>query len=164
MRQLRNSLGSHHRGFAAVVVLSSLGLVACATGEDTSADGSGETNGPDGVNGEDGAGSQQLAVLAVSDFHGSLSSGRELACTAERLREEHPAHLLLTVGDDVGASEFESAVQEDQPTIDFYNALEIDAAALGNHEFDEGYEDVIDRLEPGMDHEMLAANVFVDGT
>lgn len=164
MRQLRNSLGSHHRGFAAVVLLSSLGLVACATGEDTSADGSGETNGPDGVNGEDGSGSQQLAVLAVSDFHGSLSSGRELACTAERLREEHPAHLLLTVGDDVGASEFESAVQEDQPTIDFYNALEIDAAALGNHEFDEGYEDVIDRLEPEMDHKMLAANVFMEGT
>lgn len=107
---------------------------------------------------------QELAILGINDFHGGLANGRELACTVELQRGAHSDHLLVSAGDDVGASQFESSIQDDQPTLDYFNALEIDASALGNHEFDQGYADITDRLEPEADFDHLAANLFEAGS
>lgn len=120
--------------------------------------------GADGQNDGEDAAAQELAIFAVNDFHGGLANGRELACAVETQRGAHPDHLLISAGDDVGASQFESAVQDDQPTLDYFNALGVDASALGNHEFDEGYADITDRLEPEADFDHLAANLFEAGS
>ncbi len=55
----------------------------------------------------------------------------------------------MSAGDNVSASLFASAVQQDQPTIDVLNALELNASAVGNHEFDKGFADLRDRIIAG---------------
>ena len=48
--------------------------------------------------------------------------------------------LLLSAGDNIGASLFPSSLRADKPTIDLLNALDLKASAVGNHEFDYGWE------------------------
>src|SRR5690625_3824290 len=100
----------------------------------------------------------EINLLAINDFHGRLfdydtdDDGNEindtlaLAGTVEELRAEvgEENTVFLTAGDDIGASLFTSALQEDRPTIEFLNALDLDAAAVGNHEFDAGYANLVD--------------------
>ena len=47
--------------------------------------------------------------------------------------------MLLSAGDNIGASLFASAFNDDKPTIDVLNALDLDVTAVGNHEFDKGW-------------------------
>ena len=107
----------------------------------------------------------QVNLLGFNDFHGALSTGGTFACTVANTQAQHDNSALLSAGDNVGGTEFASAVQNDEPTIDFLNALGVDATAIGNHEYDQGYDDLIDRIEPRTNFPDLAANVFqADGT
>lgn len=72
--------------------------------------------------------------------------------------------LFLSAGDNVGASLFASATQDDKPTLDVLNALELSASATGNHEFDKGYEDLVGRIAKDAKFPYLAANVYKKGT
>ncbi|MDR8019503.1 bifunctional metallophosphatase/5'-nucleotidase [Nesterenkonia aerolata] len=147
-----------------VVTASALLATACADDtqdndtRDTGEESAEETTEDNGT--AESSASGEVTVLSFNDFHGAMDSAEAFACTLEQVRQEHPENLLISAGDDVGASQFESAVQDDQPTLDLYNALGVDAAALGNHEFDQGYADITDRLEPEADFDYLAANLF----
>src|SRR5699024_1145157 len=72
--------------------------------------------------------------------------------------------FLFSAGDNVGGSAFESAVQNDEPTLDVLNAMEVDASAIGNHEYDQGLDDLQDRIEEHAEFPYLAANVYTAGT
>lgn len=92
-----------------------------------------------------------LALLNINDFHGRIDAGTvAFAGTVEQQRAQAEAAgggaVLLSAGDNIGASLFASAVAEDQPTIDVLNALDLGASAVGNHEFDRGYADLVDRV------------------
>src|SRR5690625_4803207 len=104
----------------------------------------------------------QVNLLGFNDFHGALSAGSAFACTVTSTQEQHPNSALLSAGDSVGGTEFASAVQDDEPTIDFLNALGVGATAIGNHEYDQGYDDLTDRIEPRTDFPDLAANVYLE--
>lgn len=155
------------RRLQTVSILAAVSLFAAGCGADTETDedsavaddGTDTAESTDAAD-EGGSAGGEVTVLAFNDFHGAMDSAEAFACTVELTRQEHPHTLLVSAGDDVGASQFESAVQDDQPTLDLYNALEVDAAALGNHEFDQGYEDITDRLEQEADFDHLAANLF----
>ena len=74
---------------------------------------------------------------------------------------------FVSAGDNISASLFASAVQQDQPTIDVLNALELNASAVGNHEFDKGFQDLTDRVIAGGTNatwDYLGANVYLKGT
>jgi 2',3'-cyclic-nucleotide 2'-phosphodiesterase (5'-nucleotidase family) len=62
-----------------------------------------------------------------------------LATHLAQARQGHPNSLTVAAGDLIGASPLLSAAFHDEPTIESMNALELDASAVGNHEFDEGY-------------------------
>jgi 5'-nucleotidase len=73
----------------------------------------------------------------------------------------------VSAGDNISASLFASAVQQDQPTIDVLNALQLGASAVGNHEFDKGYQDLTDRViadGTNAQWDYLGANVYLKGT
>ncbi|WP_114854242.1 5'-nucleotidase C-terminal domain-containing protein [Brachybacterium sp. YJGR34] len=107
----------------------------------------------------------EVTLLAFNDFHGALDAGDAFACTVTGLRAQHPSSVLISAGDNVGGSAFASAVANDEPTIDFLNALGVDAGAIGNHEYDQGLSDLTERIAPGTDFPDLAANVYAaDGT
>ncbi|MBA2639902.1 MAG: bifunctional metallophosphatase/5'-nucleotidase [Nocardioidaceae bacterium] len=111
----------------------------------------------------------RLDLLAINDFHGNLepidpvsSSGRinttpaggagYLATHLDRLRARATYNdaetLTVAAGDLVGASPLLSAAFHDEPTIKALNRMGLDIAAVGNHEFDEGYRE-LKRLQRG---------------
>ncbi|RWZ53271.1 ExeM/NucH family extracellular endonuclease [Labedella phragmitis] len=108
-----------------------------------------------------------LNLIDTNDFHGRIDANTvKFAGTVEQLRAEggEESSLFVSTGDNVGASVFASSSQQDQPTIDVLNALELIASAVGNHEFDQGFSDITDRLEPSADWSYLGANVYEKGT
>lgn len=119
-----------------------------------------------------------VQLLSFNDFHGNLqpptgSSGRlvtghhldastqkpvddttdvggveYLATHLARARAGHRNTLTVAAGDLIGASPLLSAAFHDEPTIEAMNALGLDATAVGNHEFDEGYRE-LQRMQHG---------------
>ncbi|WP_344771601.1 5'-nucleotidase C-terminal domain-containing protein [Aeromicrobium panaciterrae] len=104
-----------------------------------------------------------LNLIGINDFHGRIDANTvKFAGTVEQVRQSggDASSLLISAGDNVSASLFASAVQDDIPTIDVLNALHLDASAAGNHEFDKGAADLTGRLSDAADFPFLAANVF----
>jgi len=94
-----------------------------------------------------------LRLLSFSDFHGRLlpdddghGGAARLAGLIERHRDDDT--LVVSPGDLVGASPIVSAHFSDEPTIEVMNRIGFDLFAVGNHEFDEGYEELL-RLRDG---------------
>ena len=54
--------------------------------------------------------------------------------------------MFAAAGDLIGASTFESFIQNDKPTIDALNEAGLEVSAVGNHEFDQGYDDLVNRV------------------
>ncbi|WP_428830365.1 ExeM/NucH family extracellular endonuclease [Cellulomonas endometrii] len=113
-----------------------------------------------------------LTLLNINDFHGRIDANTvAFAGTVEQQRAQAEAAgggaLFLSAGDNIGASLFASAVADDQPTIDVLNALDLGASAVGNHEFDRGFADLVDRVIAGgtnAEFPYLGANVYAKGT
>lgn len=113
------------------------------------------------------SGTVDLNLLNINDFHGRIDANTvKFAATVEQLRAEHGDEntLFLSAGDNIGASLFASAVAEDVPTLDVLNALEMAASAVGNHEFDQGVDDLTGRVAYAADFPYLGANVYAKGT
>ncbi|GAA2989112.1 bifunctional metallophosphatase/5'-nucleotidase [Actinokineospora diospyrosa] len=109
------------------------------------------------------AATTDLRLIAFNDFHGNLqppagSSGRVtlpngttvdaggaayLAAHVTRLRGQAPNSLVLAAGDNIGASPLTSALFHDEPTVEFMNKIGTDASVIGNHEWDEGYAELL---------------------
>ncbi|MFT4108512.1 bifunctional metallophosphatase/5'-nucleotidase [Propionicimonas sp.] len=112
-----------------------------------------------------------INLLNLNDFHGRIAKDTtvQFAGTIEKSRAQYGEAntLLLSAGDNIGASLFASATQDDQPTIDVLNALDLAASAVGNHEFDKGFADLTDRVIDGGANatwDYLGANVYKTGT
>ncbi len=116
----------------------------------------------------------KLDLLALNDFHGQLekvpvtsSSGRittptekvpaggaaYLATHLDQLREGAAARgahtLTVAAGDLIGATPLLSAAFHDEPTVEAMNAMGLDITSVGNHEFDEGYRELLRMQEGG---------------
>ena len=103
-----------------------------------------------------------LTLLGTNDFHGHLT--KDFACTVASAQEQHPGAAFISAGDNVGGTPFESASQNDNPAIDYLNALKLQASSVGNHEFDKGFADLTGRVQPSADWTYLGANVYRAGT
>jgi 5'-nucleotidase len=108
----------------------------------------------------------QIQLLAINDFHGRLQADTttgvpgvaKVATLIDTVSTEAPTSFAAA-GDLIGASPFVSAVAGDEPSIEVLNEMGLDASAVGNHEFDQGYDDLVDRVEPLADFPYLGANV-----
>ena len=153
-------------------------------------------------------GSVNVQLLAINDFHGNLqppsgSGGRigsaasDAACIAaapncylagglsyladdiKDLEATNPDRtLVVSAGDNIGGSPLISAAFHDEPTIEALNMIGLDISAVGNHEFDEGVDELL-RIQnggchpvdgcqtghtyAGADFQFLAANVVYKG-
>jgi 5'-nucleotidase len=112
-----------------------------------------------------------VRLIAFNDLHGNLqppagSSGRVtlpdgstvnaggaayLATHVKQLRSQVRNSVVLSGGDNVGASPLDSALFHDEPTVDLLNDLGVAATAVGNHELDEGYRE-LQRMQLGGCH------------
>lgn len=109
---------------------------------------------------------RNVDIFSFNDFHGRIGNGAKLFTPVVQDRNEKGADkvLLLSAGDNVGGSTFESGSLNDQPTIDMLNAVGVEANAVGNHEFDKGWSDLSKRIIPGFSSPYLGANVYEKGT
>jgi 5'-nucleotidase len=111
----------------------------------------------------------EVQLLATNDFHGRLlANGAEggaavLSGAVKQLESENANTVFSAAGDLIGASTFESFIQDDEPTIAALNEAGLDVSAVGNHEFDQGYVDLVEDVLPLADWEYLAANVDEPG-
>ncbi|HET6212932.1 MAG TPA: bifunctional metallophosphatase/5'-nucleotidase [Micromonosporaceae bacterium] len=109
-------------------------------------------------------------LLGFNDFHGNIdppvgsaglvngnpAGGVEYLATAiKRLRAagqaDGSAVLTVSAGDNIGASPLVSAAFHDEPAIEELNLLGTDISSVGNHEFDEG-TDELRRMQNGGCH------------
>ena len=139
--------------------------------------------------GADNSAEVNLQILAINDFHGNIDSasssfggtgGADYLATNIRAREaEADNSIVVSAGDLIGASPLISALFHDEPTIEAMNLIGLDINGVGNHEFDEGPEELLRMAHGGShpvdgdldgdpffgaDFEFLAANVVVDAT
>ena len=141
----------------------------------------------------------KVQLLAINDFHGNLqppsgSSGRiatsattnvdaggveYLATWIKRLRMTNSNTVTVGAGDLIGASPLISGLFHDEPTIEAMNKIGLNVTGVGNHEFDEGLQE-LRRMQNGGCHPVdgcqdgdpfggalfryLAANVFATAT
>jgi 5'-nucleotidase len=95
-----------------------------------------------------------VQVLAVNDFHGALETTSNfggvayLATYVQNLRATNPNTIFVSGGDLIGASPLLSALFHDEPTINAFNLMGLDYSAVGNHEFDEGVQE-LQRMQEG---------------
>lgn len=111
-----------------------------------------------------------IDLVSVNDFHGRLEAAPPIAGAAvlggmvDSYRAANPNTLFVGAGDFIGASTFTSFIQQDEPTIEALNAIGLDTSAFGNHEFDQGRDDVDGRIADLADWDYLAANLYEKGT
>ncbi|WP_058729949.1 5'-nucleotidase C-terminal domain-containing protein [Curtobacterium oceanosedimentum] len=119
-------------------------------------------------------GDTTIDILDVNDFHGRIESegtaadkaagAAKLAGVVQSYREANPNTIFASVGDNVGASTFTSLIQQDAPTIDALNAMDLDVSAIGNHELDKGQDDLTGRIEDRAEWPYVSSNIVKAGT
>ena len=108
-----------------------------------------------------------VQLLGINDFHGNLAppgtitlpggvrtpaGGAEyLATHINALRAQNRNTLVVSAGDNIGASPLVSGLFHDEPTIEALNAMGVDISSVGNHEFDEGSAELL-RMQDGGCH------------
>jgi 5'-nucleotidase len=104
-----------------------------------------------------------IQLLGVNDFHGQLepttrrdAPGKTLGGAAyldsyfDRYEARNPERTIrVHAGDMVGASPLISSYFHDEPTVYAMNNMEFDVGTLGNHEFDEGGEEMLRLINGG---------------
>ncbi len=115
-----------------------------------------------------------LRILAINDLHGYLrpSAGgirivdpddktrkivvpaggvETMATLVKQLRAQSKNSIFVAAGDLIGASPFLSAMFHDEPTIEALSTMGLEVASVGNHEFDEGKDELL-RMQNGGCH------------
>ncbi|MFD1019710.1 bifunctional 2',3'-cyclic-nucleotide 2'-phosphodiesterase/3'-nucleotidase [Thalassobacillus hwangdonensis] len=127
-----------------------------------------------------------VQLLGLNDLHGQLdyitkigedAAGR-MDYTAAAMKQEeatNPNTLMVHAGDMIGGSPLISALFQDEPTVEVMEAMGFDVGTLGNHEFDEGIDELRRMINggehpdgtegyDGMDFPVVAANAFDTST
>jgi len=96
------------------------------------------------------AGTANVRILGVNDFHGHLEEAATLSDSLDHYEATNPEGTIrVHAGDMVGGSPLASGYFHDEPTVYAMNALGFDVGAPGNHEFDEGGEEMLRLINGG---------------
>lgn len=117
----------------------------------------------------------RVVILATNDFHGaldpvidrttgdSLGGAAMLASFIRAVEARYPGATVHLDGGDVMQGTVISNLTAGRSTVDVMNAIGLDAAAIGNHEFDWDVETLRARIEQA-DFPWLSANIFEKST
>ncbi|WP_430509813.1 bifunctional 2',3'-cyclic-nucleotide 2'-phosphodiesterase/3'-nucleotidase [Gottfriedia solisilvae] len=132
----------------------------------------------------------KVQLLGLNDFHGQLDTdtkvtlngqevlagSMEYTAAAMKQREAtNPNTLLVHAGDMIGGSPLISALFQDEPTVEVMEAMGFDVGTVGNHEFDEGINELKRMINggehpkgtkgyDGMNFPVIAANAYDTST
>lgn len=91
-----------------------------------------------------------VPIFGITDFHGHIENGAYLATALKEMRAANPNTVFVGVGDLVGASPFESSTADDVPAFDQLREMSLLVSAVGNHEFDQGQDDFVGRIQQNL--------------
>ncbi len=104
-------------------------------------------------------GTVTVDIAAISDLHGHIETAGALAGKVDQMRAANPDTIFAANGDLVGGSAYVSSIDNDTPTLEILNEMKLDVTSVGNHEFDQGYSDLVNRIVPSSNYPWLSANV-----
>ncbi len=111
-----------------------------------------------------------VGVIGLNDFHGSLEAPRTavmvpdgqgdaravpaggaafLASAVDSVRKNYTNSVTVAAGDLTGASQIASSLFLDEPAIGVLNRIGLEFNAVGNHEFDQGTEELLRKQTGG---------------
>jgi len=115
----------------------------------------------------------EVNLLAINDFHGHLDApprgayvidranprsnatvpagGAARLATAVKELSQRPNTIMVAAGDLIGASPLLSSLFHDEPTIEALSEMGLAITSVGNHEFDEGWQE-LKRMQDGGCH------------
>ncbi|MGE6856907.1 5'-nucleotidase C-terminal domain-containing protein [Bacillus sp. FSL K6-2841] len=109
-----------------------------------------------------------LTILSMNDLHGKIDQEYELDLkgdgnkgmygrmdyVAAYMKQKQAAHkntITVHAGDMIGGSSPISSLLQDEPTVELMENIGFDVGTVGNHEFDEGVDELL-RILNGGDH------------
>ncbi|GMM92050.1 bifunctional metallophosphatase/5'-nucleotidase [Qipengyuania sp. MTN3-11] len=139
----------------AVLALLALPLAACATAPPAAV-----------APPMDGNATVTVGIVGLNDFHGNLEPVQRalpvedetevqaggaayLASAIDALRARQEHSLVISAGDLISASPLVSSLFLDEPTVGAMNRMGLDFNAVGNHEFDRGWRELVRLAEGG---------------
>lgn len=111
----------------------------------------------------------EIGIIALNDFHGALEPPKQavnlanpdgtktgvpaggaawLASAVDSLKAKHANHVVVAAGDLTSASQLASSLYLDEPAVGVMNRIGLEFNAVGNHEFDRGWNELL-RLQNG---------------
>ena len=111
--------------------------------------------------GKDATATEPVVILHTNDVHGAIENYAKVAVLASQYESEGAYVLILDAGDFSQGTSYVS-LSEGAAAIELMNMTGYDAAALGNHEFDYGFEALKKNMESA-GFPVLAANVKYNG-
>jgi 2',3'-cyclic-nucleotide 2'-phosphodiesterase (5'-nucleotidase family) len=113
----------------------------------------------------------KLTIISTSDFHGALESARKDPQTGQPLggavslakaikleRSTNPGGTIYLDGGDSLAGTALSNFSKGRAVVELMNIIGLDAAAVGNHEFDFGVDELVARIGEA-NYPILGANI-----
>ncbi|HYF84762.1 MAG TPA: 5'-nucleotidase C-terminal domain-containing protein [Clostridia bacterium] len=108
----------------------------------------------------------KVQILGANDLHGKIdvtstvtvrpgvSFGRAdyLAAYLRQREADNPNTFIIHSGDMIGGSSPVSALLQDEPTVEIMESIGFDVGTIGNHELDEGIDELL-RIVNGGEHE-----------
>lgn len=133
-----------------------------------------------------------VQLLSMNDLHGKIDQSYELerdgetatygrmdytAAAIKQREQTNKNTLLIHAGDMIGGSSPVSALLQDEPTVEIMNEMGFDVGTLGNHEYDEGLDELKRMINggdypegkgtngyTGMNFDMICANCVQEDT
>ncbi|WP_052360574.1 5'-nucleotidase C-terminal domain-containing protein [Oceanobacillus manasiensis] len=126
---------------------------------------------------EPNEGNLQVQLLSMNDLHGKIDQQYELdldgdgtfnmygrmdytAAAMKDRAQENPNTLLVHAGDMIGGSSPVSGLLQDEPTVEIMEEMGFDVGSVGNHEFDEGTEELLRMVNGGEHPERLGTEGY----
>ncbi|WP_077324216.1 5'-nucleotidase C-terminal domain-containing protein [Virgibacillus siamensis] len=113
-------------------------------------------------------GNLSVQLLSMNDLHGKIDQEYELdpdgdgtfhmygkmdytAAAIKQHEQTNPNTLIVHAGDMIGGSSPVSGLLQDEPTVEVMEEIGFDVGTVGNHEFDEGTDELL-RMVNGGEH------------
>ena len=111
--------------------------------------------------GKDATATEPVVIVHTNDVHGAVEGYAKVAALADQYAAEGAYVLVLDAGD-FSQGDTSVSLSEGATAIELMNMAGYDAVALGNHEFDYGFEALKKNMESAQ-FPVLAANVKYNG-
>lgn len=102
-----------------------------------------------------------IVILHTNDVHGAIAGYAKVAALKEAYKEAGADVLLLDAGDFIQGDPTVS-VSQGKTAVELMNMAGYDAATIGNHEFDYGYDN-FKTISKDAKFPIVSANVMLDG-